>query len=144
MSNIKITQEVDIEISVDDLLEQVNAGDLLDGLEESIGLTEIIDNFNYGTVLDSIRDTYGLDCILGNFKPRLIVDELVSDLGVQKVQDYLNEHHVEAVRDASLEQKLEGVSLEDLAKHLIKKYSVSALLSTFAIATEESFQGKEV
>lgn len=144
MSNIKITQEVEVEISVDELLEQVNAGDLLDGLEESIGLTEIIDNFNYGTVLDTMTDARGLDYILSNFKPRLIVDELVSDLGVQKIQDLLNEHHVEAVRDASLEQKLEGVSLEDLTKHLIKKYSASTLLSTFAIATEESFQGKEV
>lgn len=34
MSNIKITQEVEVEISVDDLLEQVHSSELLDGLEE--------------------------------------------------------------------------------------------------------------
>lgn len=144
MSNIKITQEVEVEISVDDLLEQVHSGELLDGLEESIGLDEILDHFDYVTVLDTMKDARGLDSLLDNFSTRTIVKELVETHGVQKVQDYLNEHHESARQYASLEQKLEGVSLEDLTKHLIKKYSVSALLSTFAIATEESFQGKEV
>lgn len=144
MSNIKITQEVEVEIGLDELLEQADASDLLAGLEENIGLDEILDHFDYATVLDTMKNARGLDSLLDNFSTRTIVRELVETHGVQKMQDYLNEHHVKAVRDASLEQKLEGVSLEDLAKHLIKKYSVSALLSTFAIATEESFQGKEV
>lgn len=140
MSNIKITQEVEVEIGLDELLEQADAGDILAGLEESIGLDEILYHFDYVTVLDTMKAARGLDSLLDNFSTRTIVKELVETHGVQKVQDYLNEHHV----DASLEQKLESVSLEDLTKYLIKKYSASTLLSTFAIATEESFQGKEV
>ena len=140
---ITIRQEVYIDISLEDLLEQVSVGDIMDELERGLPMSEIIDRLDTTSVLDSIAKDKGLDVILDNFPTRKIISELVDEHGVQIVQDYVNEHHAKR-EDPTLADKLKDESLEDLAKYLLKRYSVSTLFSTFATAIEESFQGKEV
>lgn len=133
---ITIRQEVDIDISLEDLLEQVSIGDIMDELERGLPMSEIIDRLDTTSVLDSIAKDKGLDVILDNFPTRKIISELVDEHGVQYVQDYVNEHHAKR-EDPTLADKLEGESLEDVMKYLASKYQTCVLLSTLAIAMNE-------
>lgn len=141
--SISIRQEVDIEISIDDLLEQVSVGDIISELDNTVRTEDIIKYLDTSVVLDAIADREGLDVILNNFATKRIIRELVEEYGVENVQDYVNEHHASIQDDRVLCEKLKDESLEDVMSYLGKKYEASALLSTLAIAMSHKESAKE-
>lgn len=134
--SITIKQEVDIDISLEDLLEQVSVDDIMDELERNLPMSDIIGRLDTPSVLDSIAEDNGLDVILDNFPTRKIISKLVDTHGVQKVQNYVNEHHA-GQEDSTLADKLEGETLNNVLKHLVSKYDMASLFFIFATVIEE-------